>query len=199
LSAFLLPFGATGDISPCIRHRPLVPSLYFLDSVVRTSRQARIRLGGEARDRLICGHETALVARTCSPAKLLGFLKFVGTPRCNDARRCHPRGWHNQGAPAAMASGGEASSGALQEGNPLGLLQPTSQQLRLVHTSSHRETSPSRVGLPHVQPAIEWPASLMDRPELFYGLNITTASKSSRYRPRSSVRSMPGSRLQHAA
>src|SRR5262249_45938469 len=47
------------------------------------------------------GHEPALVARTCSPAKLLGFLKLAGTPRCNDARRCHP--WHYQGAPAAMA------------------------------------------------------------------------------------------------
>jgi hypothetical protein len=54
------------------------------------------------------GHEPALVARTCSPAKLLGFLKFVGTPRCNDSRRCHPCGWHSQGASAA--SGGEASS-----------------------------------------------------------------------------------------
>ena len=27
------------------------------------------------------GHEPALAARTCSPANLLGFLKFVGTPR----------------------------------------------------------------------------------------------------------------------
>ena len=35
------------------------------------------------------GHEPALVARCCSPAKLLGFRKLVGTPRCNDARRCH--------------------------------------------------------------------------------------------------------------
>jgi hypothetical protein len=82
---------------------------FFLDSVVRTSRRVRIRLGGEARDSLICGHEPALVARTCNPAKLLGFLKFVGTPRGNDARRCDPCGWHCQGAPAAMASGGEAS------------------------------------------------------------------------------------------
>src|SRR5262249_32874417 len=33
------------------------------------------------------GHEPALIARTCSPAKLLGFLKFVGAPRFSDARR----------------------------------------------------------------------------------------------------------------
>jgi hypothetical protein len=45
------------------------------------------------------GHE----ARTCSPAQLLGFLKFVGTSRCNDARRHHPCAWHSQGALAAMA------------------------------------------------------------------------------------------------
>src|SRR5262249_15822184 len=32
----------------------------------------------------------ALFARTCSPAKLIGFLEFVGTPRRNDARRCPP-------------------------------------------------------------------------------------------------------------
>src|SRR5262249_42440974 len=49
------------------------------------------------------GHEPALVARTCSPAKLLGFLKFVGAPRCSDARRCHPCAWRNQGAPIPMA------------------------------------------------------------------------------------------------
>src|SRR5262249_25581943 len=48
-------------------------------------------------------HEPALVARTCSPAKLLGFPKFVGTPRCSDARRCHPCAWRNQGLLAAMA------------------------------------------------------------------------------------------------
>ena len=101
-----LPSGGAGDITPCIRPRPLVPSLNFLDNVVGTSGRGRIRLGGEARDRLICGHETALVARTCSPAKLLGSLKFVGAHRCNDARRCHPRGWYSQGALAAMTSGG---------------------------------------------------------------------------------------------
>src|SRR5262249_41863628 len=50
------------------------------------------------------GHEPALVARTCSSAKLLCFLKFVRTPRCNDARCYHPCAWHSQGAPAAMAS-----------------------------------------------------------------------------------------------
>jgi hypothetical protein len=49
------------------------------------------------------GHEPALVARYCSPAKLLGFPKLVGTPRCNDARRCHKCDWHSQGRRAAMA------------------------------------------------------------------------------------------------
>src|SRR5262249_13716108 len=49
------------------------------------------------------GHEPALVARTCSPAKLPGFLRFVGAPRCSDARRCHPCAWRNQGAPIPMA------------------------------------------------------------------------------------------------
>jgi hypothetical protein len=49
------------------------------------------------------GHESALVARTCSPAKLLGLLKFVRTPRCNDTRRCHPCPCHRPDALAAMA------------------------------------------------------------------------------------------------
>ena len=60
-----------------------------------------MRLGGE-RDRDIC-HEPAVVTRTFSPAKLLGPLKFGGTPRYNDAQRGHPSGWHSQGAPAAIA------------------------------------------------------------------------------------------------
>ena len=77
-------------------------SLNFLDSVVRTSRRARIQLGGEPETDTF-GQEPALVARTCSPAKLLGFLKFVGALRCNDARRCHPCPWHSQDALAAMA------------------------------------------------------------------------------------------------
>jgi hypothetical protein len=42
-------------------------------------------------------YEPVLVARTCGPANLLGFLNLVGTPRCNDARRCHPCPWHSQG------------------------------------------------------------------------------------------------------
>jgi hypothetical protein len=50
------------------------------------------------------GHEPALVARCCSPAKLLSFPKLVGTPRCNDARRCHQCDWLGQGGRAAMAS-----------------------------------------------------------------------------------------------
>jgi hypothetical protein len=115
--SFLFPFGALCDIPPCIQHRPPAP-LNFLDSVVRTSSGLEFGWAGKPETDTF-GHELALVARTCSPAKLLGFLKFVGAPRCNDARRCHPCSWHNQGAPAAMAFGGEAS-GAVQEGNPLG-------------------------------------------------------------------------------
>src|SRR5215831_21090980 len=82
-----------------LRFRPL----NFLDSIVRTPRRARIQLGGEARETDTFGPEPALVARTCSPAKLLRFPKFVGTPRCSDARRCHPCAWRNQGSLAAMA------------------------------------------------------------------------------------------------
>src|SRR5215831_14124629 len=85
-----------------IRHRPRFRSLNFLDSVVRTSRRARIQLGGEAGTDTF-GHEPALVAGTCSPAKLLGLLKFVRAPRCNDTRRCHPCPWHRPDALAAMA------------------------------------------------------------------------------------------------
>jgi hypothetical protein len=55
-------------------------SLNFLDIVVRTSRRARIPLAAKPETDTF-GHEPALVARTCSPAKLLGSLKFVGTPR----------------------------------------------------------------------------------------------------------------------
>ena len=63
-----------------------------------------MQLGGEARDEARdIWHESALVTCTCSPVKLLGLLKFGGTPRYNDARRCHPSGWHSQGAPAAIA------------------------------------------------------------------------------------------------
>ena len=77
---------------------PLVPLLNFLDSIVRTWRRARIRSGCEARDGDEFGHESPLVVRTCSPAKLLGSLKFVGIPGCDDAWRCHAYGWHTQGA-----------------------------------------------------------------------------------------------------
>ena len=59
-----------------------------------------MQLGGEARD---IWHGSALVTCTCNPVKLLGLLKFGGTPRYNDARRCHPSGRHSQGAPAAIA------------------------------------------------------------------------------------------------
>jgi hypothetical protein len=75
----------------------------FLDSVIRTSGRATIRLGTEVRDEHI-GHEPALVARSCSSAKLLGCVSVVGTPGCHDAWRCHSRGWHSQSALAAMAS-----------------------------------------------------------------------------------------------
>src|SRR5438270_12646579 len=55
-----------------------------------SERQAGLELRGAAKpDADTFGHESALVARCCSPAKLLGFRKLVGTPRCNDARRCH--------------------------------------------------------------------------------------------------------------
>ena len=77
---------------------------YFLDSVVRTSGRTTIRLGTTVRDRHI-GHEPPLVARSCSPAKLLGSVSVVGTPRCLDAWRSHSRGWHSQRAPAAMPAG----------------------------------------------------------------------------------------------
>ena len=77
-------------------------SLNFLDSVAQ--RQGGLEFSWAAKPETdTFGHEPALVARTCSPANLLGFLKFVGTPRCNDARRCHPCPWHSQGALAAMA------------------------------------------------------------------------------------------------
>src|SRR5262245_12012532 len=59
------------------------------------------------------GHEPALVARTCSPAKLLGFPKFVGTPRCSDARRCHPCAWRNQGSLANVARAVEKAQEAV--------------------------------------------------------------------------------------
>ena len=89
------------DIPPCIRHGLWFRN--FLDGVVRTTRRARIRWGGEARDDTF-GHEPAFVTRCCNPAKLLlGFPKFVSIPRCNDHRRCHPCCWHSQGGPAAMA------------------------------------------------------------------------------------------------
>src|SRR5262245_64563905 len=62
-----------------IRHRPRFRPLNFFDSVVRTKPE---------KDTF--GHEPALVARTCSPAKLPCFLKFVCAPWCSDARPCHP-------------------------------------------------------------------------------------------------------------
>ena len=70
-----------------------------------SERRGGLELDGAAkgRDRSF-GHEPALVARCCSPAKLLGFPKLVGPPRCNDAWRCHQCDWHSQGGRAAMAS-----------------------------------------------------------------------------------------------
>jgi len=61
-----------------------------------SERRRKLELGGGPRpetDKF--GQEPALVARCCSPAKLLGFPKLVGTPRCNDARRCHQCDWHS--------------------------------------------------------------------------------------------------------
>jgi hypothetical protein len=84
-------------------------SVNFLDSVVRASGRGRIRLRREARRDRHIADEPALVACTCSPAKLLGCLNLVGTPRCSDARRYHSRGWHTQRAPAAMASRARSS------------------------------------------------------------------------------------------
>jgi hypothetical protein len=57
-------------------------------------------VGRQTRDR---DHESALVARCCSPAKLLSFPKLAGTPQCNDARRCHQSNWHSPGGRPAMA------------------------------------------------------------------------------------------------
>ena len=69
-----------------------------------SERRGGLEFGWEAKPETdTFGHEPALVARTCSPANLLGLLKFVGTSRCNDARRCHPFAWHSQAAPTAMA------------------------------------------------------------------------------------------------
>ena len=70
-----------------------------------SERRVRLELGGATKPETdTFGHEPALVARCCSPAKLLGFPKLVGIPRCNDARRRHQCDWHSQGGPAAMAS-----------------------------------------------------------------------------------------------
>jgi hypothetical protein len=91
----VLPAGLFGRRWPLFRN--------FLDGVVPTARQAKIIWGGEPETDTF-GHEPALVACCCSPAKLLGFPKLVGTPRCNDARRCHQCDWHGQGGRAAMAS-----------------------------------------------------------------------------------------------
>jgi hypothetical protein len=75
----------------------------FLDGVVRRGRSTRIRWGPKPETETF-DHESALVARCCSPAKLLGFPKLVGTPRCNDARRGHECDWHGQGGQAAIVS-----------------------------------------------------------------------------------------------
>jgi hypothetical protein len=80
------------------------PFRNFLDGVARTAKQATITWGGELKGSDTFGHEPALVARCCSPVNLLGSSKLVGTPWCNDARRCHQCDWHGQGGRAAMAS-----------------------------------------------------------------------------------------------
>jgi len=85
-----------------IGHRPPVPVVKFLDTL--SERRGGLEFGRAAKPETdTFGHEPALVARTCSPAKLLGFPKFVGAPRCSDARRCHPCAWRHRGALVAMA------------------------------------------------------------------------------------------------
>jgi hypothetical protein len=70
-----------------------------------SERRRGLELGGAAKpEKDTFGHEPALVARCCSPAKLLGFPKLVGIRRCNDSRRRHQRDRHSQGGRAAMAS-----------------------------------------------------------------------------------------------
>jgi hypothetical protein len=68
-----------------------------------SERRGGLELPGGSQRQTNC-HEPAVVARCCSPAKLLGFPKLVGTPRCNDARRCDQCDWHSQGGRPAMAS-----------------------------------------------------------------------------------------------
>jgi hypothetical protein len=86
-----------------IRYRPPVPVVKFFWTAL-SERQGGLEFSWAAKPETDAfGHEPALVARTCSPAKLLGFLKLVGTPWCNDARRCHLCPWHSQGVLAAMA------------------------------------------------------------------------------------------------
>jgi hypothetical protein len=86
-----------------------------------------MQLGGEARDEARdIWHESALVTCTCSPVKLLGLLKFGGTPRYNDARRCHPSGWHSQGAPAAIACSAVTSPRIFSKALKSSAVSPTS-------------------------------------------------------------------------
>ena len=77
------------DIPLCITF-PLVPK--FFGRRCPNGEPARIRWGPKPETNTF-GHEPALVARCCSSARLLGFPKWVGTPRCNDAWRCHQCDW----------------------------------------------------------------------------------------------------------
>jgi hypothetical protein len=61
------------------------------------------------------GHEPALVGRTCSPAKLLGYLKFVSTPRCNDARRRRPCGRRRTGRNGLVSNQRTAPPGEMRQ------------------------------------------------------------------------------------
>src|SRR5262249_2880978 len=94
------PLRGSGVIAPLelgvIRHRPPVPAVKFFG---KRSRRAEFSQAAKP-ETGIFGHEPTLVAHTCSRAKLLGFLKCVGTPRYNDARRGRSCPWHSQGAPA---------------------------------------------------------------------------------------------------
>jgi hypothetical protein len=64
--------------------------------------EARIRELVENLPDLAVLVEPLLIVRRVAREQL-GFRKFVGPPRCNDARRCHQCGCHNQVGRHAMA------------------------------------------------------------------------------------------------
>ena len=87
---------------PCRATLCNLPTIFW---TALSERRRALELGGGPKPETdTFGHEPALVARGCSPAKLLDFPKLVGTPRRNDARRCHQCDWHSQGGRPAIAS-----------------------------------------------------------------------------------------------